>query len=214
MKKYLAWIVEALIWVLVIIICVMGSFWYKKIKLKQKHSYHVFFTDANGLKEGSPVKIMGKEVGYVSGIRIIKNKVFVSFVITNPDVVLPAGVTANIELTGLVGSRSLELYPPTSETPETEAIVSPLVSDRVQGAYSNSSRTSEILYNAARNLNQSMPIEQLPQFRKFIKDRAEEVKGIPNQIEEINQYEDKAIQQVQNNKSLKEFNKKMEKLSK
>ena len=72
--------------------------------------------DVDGLIAGSPVKFMGVQVGYIEKIRIVANDVYLKIVITDKDVVLPKGSIATVEFSGMGGSKSLEVYPPTKES--------------------------------------------------------------------------------------------------
>lgn len=215
MNKYVIWLTEAFIWTLIIITVIMGSFLYKHKKLKQKHSYHVFFSDTNGLKNGSPVKLMGVEVGYITHVKIVNSdEIFVSFVITAPNISIPLGARATIESTGLVGSRSLELYPPKTNIENTQELVFPYNPERVSGTFENSTKIADIIYYAANNVNKIIPIEQIPSLRYLIHTTSKEITTYPSKINSINNYENKIIEFIENNQAIKNFNKKMEELTK
>ena len=115
MKRYLFWIVELFIWILVLsalagtIIVVKSN--YKKFF----NTYQIFLPDVDGLIKGSPVKIMGINIGYVKQINIVGEDVYVKFIITTPNVRIPHGSKATVEFSGLGGSKSLEIYPPKSD---------------------------------------------------------------------------------------------------
>lgn len=79
--------------------------------------------DVDGMIVGSPVKLMGVQVGYIKNIKIIGNNVYVRFVITKENVTLPKGVIATVEFNGLGGSKSLELYPPDENEHSDKLIV-------------------------------------------------------------------------------------------
>lgn len=215
MKKYLIWIIEAIIWLLIIIALIMGIFLYNHIKLKEKHSYHLFFKDTNGIRNGSPVKFMGNEIGYVSNVKVINSdEIFISFVITKKGINLPVGTTANIESTGLVGSRSLELYPPKIQKENSAELIIPLNPERVQGVFTNASRVAEILYAASNGLNKAVATEQIPIIRDFIHSKYKDSNTFGTKIDEINEHQDQAIKYIQENETLHEFNKKMEDFAK
>mgnify|MGYP002626536340 CR=1 FL=1 len=72
--------------------------------------------DVDGLIVGSPVKFLGVPVGYISKVKIVSNEVYLKFVITDEDFVLPKGAIATVEFNGMGGSKSLEIYPPTKES--------------------------------------------------------------------------------------------------
>lgn len=104
---------ELLVWLVVILIIVAFTSLNSIYKSKNdENDYQVFLPDVDGLITGSPVKMMGVQVGHVVKIKPVKNEVYVNFVITNPDVHIPQGSEITVEFSGMAGSKSLELYPP------------------------------------------------------------------------------------------------------
>ena len=82
---------------------------------KEKSSsndYQIFLQDVDGLIVGSPVRMMGIEVGHVTKIKPTNDEVYVKFILTNPDVYIPQGTAVTVEFSGMAGSKSLELYLP------------------------------------------------------------------------------------------------------
>ena len=211
MKRYLSLIAEVALWFLVIISIIMGTFLYNHIKLKEKHSYHVFFSDTNGIRNGSPVKIMGNEIGYVSNVRVINSdEIFVSFVLTKPEISLPAGTIAKVESTGLVGSRSLELYPPKQKNAKPDELLLPVNPKRVQGAFESSSQIAQVLYNASSNVNKAVDVNKIPAIRGMVHKSYQQSVEINPQIDKINVQQDEIINLIKDNKKIKELNKNME----
>ena len=114
MKRHLLWIAELFIWLL-ILFSVSGVIMLTKYNYKKNfNTYQVFLPDVDGLINGSPVKLMGIQIGYINQINIVGEDVYVKFIITEADVKIPSGSRATVEFSGLGGSKSLELYPPTS----------------------------------------------------------------------------------------------------
>ena len=104
---------EILIWLVIIFLFVSASS--MGIVFKAKHDendYQIFLQDVDGLIIGSPVRMMGIEVGHVSKIKPVKDEVYVNFIITNPEVYIPQGTAVSVEFSGMAGSKSLELYLP------------------------------------------------------------------------------------------------------
>ena len=104
---------EFLFWLLIIFIFVSTSS--MGFMFKERHDendYQVFLQDVDGLIVGSPVRMMGIEVGHVTKIKPLKDEMYVKFVLTNPDVYIPQGTAVTVEFTGMAGSKSLELYLP------------------------------------------------------------------------------------------------------
>lgn len=88
-------------------------------------SYHVAFNDIDSIVIGSPVRILGVDVGHVTKIKTAPDKIYVEFVITDNNVKnLPNGTKATIEFFGIAGSRSIELTPPEKDSEDMGIIVS------------------------------------------------------------------------------------------
>lgn len=116
-------LVEGIIWFCILSLVVFSIRAYNVKYHKAQKQYQIFISDVDGLIIGSPVKFMGVQVGYVSYAKFVGNEVYVKFVITEPNVSLPKGVVANVEFSGMGGTKSLELYPPTAQDLKTEKII-------------------------------------------------------------------------------------------
>jgi ABC-type transporter Mla subunit MlaD len=104
---------EILLWLVVIAFFISLSS--LGIIFKEKHDendYQIFLPDVDGLIVGSPVRMMGIQVGHVVKIKPIKDVVYVKFILTNPEVYVPQGTQVTVEFSGMAGSKSLELYLP------------------------------------------------------------------------------------------------------
>lgn len=108
---------ELLIWLIVVLLFVSFSTIFGIQKEKNDlNDYQIFLPDVDGLIVGSPVRMMGIEVGYIKKIKPTDKEVYVKFVLTNPDVYIPQGTSATVEFSGMAGSKSLELYLPDKNT--------------------------------------------------------------------------------------------------
>ena len=109
--------IELLLWlILILMVVIFSSIALIHKEKDSEHDYKVFLPDADGLIVGSPVKMMGIEVGHVVKIKPIKDEVYVKFILTNPDVYIPQGTQITVEFSGMAGSKSLELYLPDENT--------------------------------------------------------------------------------------------------
>lgn len=112
MKKHVFWIIELFIWLLILFFIsgtiMLAKYYYKKTF----NTYQVFLTDVDGLINGSPVRYMGIQVGYINQVNIVGEDVYVKFVVTQKNFKIPKGSMTTVEFTGLGGSKSLEIYPP------------------------------------------------------------------------------------------------------
>lgn len=108
---------ELLFWLIIILIIVSFSTLIRIHKEKNDtNDYQIFLQDVDGLIVGSPVRMMGIQVGYINKIKPTNKEVYVKFILTNPDVYIPQGTVATVEFSGLAGSKSLELYLPNQNT--------------------------------------------------------------------------------------------------
>ncbi len=114
---------EFIIWFMILCFCIAGIKIYQRHEAKKLVTYQIFLPDVDGLVVGSPVKFLGVEIGYIDKIKILYDRVYLKFVITDKDIVLPKGSIATVEFAGMGGSKSLEIYPPTKESLATGKII-------------------------------------------------------------------------------------------
>lgn len=87
------------------------------------NTYQIFLPDVDGLINGSPVRLMGIQIGYVNQINIVGEDVYVKFIVTAPKTRIPRGSTATVEFSGLGGSKSLEIYPPSLKNSHSDKLL-------------------------------------------------------------------------------------------
>ena len=143
-KKYII-LTEIIIWLFIIIMGV--CFFVNKTTFKDNNNngYYLFFDDAGGLVKGSPVRLMGMNIGYVRDVKIFDNKVFVSFIVTKEDVTVPNRATATVEFYGLGGSTSLELSPKTSLKSDNGEIIIPSGTYRIQDYWNGAKLSANVM---------------------------------------------------------------------
>ena len=107
---------ELLIWLVIILIIVAVSTITYVSNTQKDNDYNIFMSDVDGLIVGSPVRMMGIEVGHVTKIKPTNGEVYIKFLITDKSLTLPQGTIATVEFSGMAGSKSLELYLPDSNT--------------------------------------------------------------------------------------------------
>lgn len=120
--KLFQWL-EILIWVLILSIALAGIKHYSYKKHSHLKKYQIFLHDVDGLISGSPVRMMGVQIGYVESVKIVRDEVYVKFVLNNNDITLPKGVIATVEFNGMAGSKSLEIYPPDATSIATNKLI-------------------------------------------------------------------------------------------
>lgn len=107
---------ELLFWLVVILIITAFSTFHYMSRIKTDNNYNIYLPDVDGLIVGSPVRMMGIEVGHITKIKPINEEVFVKFIIPDKSIVIPQGTVATVEFSGMAGSKSLELYLPDKQT--------------------------------------------------------------------------------------------------
>lgn len=115
--------IEFLVWFLILCIVIVGFRYTRYKHIKQLATYQIFLQDVDGLIVGSPVKYMGVQVGHIQKIKILTNEVYIKFVITEKEFKLPQGAIATVEFSGLGGSKSLEIFPPTPESKSSKKLI-------------------------------------------------------------------------------------------
>ena len=142
-----AW-VEFAVWLLAAAILILGIRYHHQQSQKQFKHYQIFMSDADGLIVGSPVKFLGVQVGDIRQVRIISSEVYINFVITQKDLVLPVGSIATVEFSGLGGSKALEIYPPSEKFPTDKivAVKEPTRLNKVMGLFSEIFRDLDSIF--------------------------------------------------------------------
>lgn len=123
MNKRLVWYSEIFCWAVFIMAIILGFTYSFATSEHKNHSYYMFFQDVDGLSKGSPVRMMGYQIGYVKDVKVFKDNIFVSFLVTERNVFIPTGSTARVEFYGLGGSKSLEIEPPSEAQKNGEIII-------------------------------------------------------------------------------------------
>ena len=107
---------ELLFWLVIILIITAFSTFNYINKIKTDNNYNIYLPDVDGLIVGSPVRMMGIEVGHITKIKPTNEEVYVKFIIPDKSIAIPQGTVATVEFSGMAGSKSLELYLPEKQT--------------------------------------------------------------------------------------------------
>lgn len=113
---YITHKMELLVWLIVTLIIVSVSTVLYLKKQQNDNDYTIFMNDVDGLIVGSPVRMMGIEVGHITKIKPTNEEVYIKFIITDDSISIPQGTVATVEFSGMAGSKSLELYLPDENT--------------------------------------------------------------------------------------------------
>lgn len=113
---YITHRIELLVWLLIVLLILTVTTTIQRISNQKDNDYTIFMNDVDGLIEGSPVRMMGIEVGYITKIQPANDEVYIKFLITDKTVTIPQGTVATVEFNGMAGSKSLELYLPDKTT--------------------------------------------------------------------------------------------------
>ncbi len=86
MNKRLIWFSELFLWSVIILAVILGFTYASATAYEKNHSYYMFFNDVDGLSQGSPVRMMGFQIGYVRDVKVFDDNIFVSFLVTERNV--------------------------------------------------------------------------------------------------------------------------------
>lgn len=195
MRKYHLWLIEIIVWALIIV--AISIPFYNNISHKKELNAtgHAFFEDTDGLIVGSPVRFMGTQVGYLSNVEIIGSEAYVSFVITEKNLKIPHGTIATVEFTGIAGSKSLELYPPTKESLARGHAISVVDPIRLSTFVSNQQSIATNLINMTNQINMLVTKNNISQIRNWM-NTAELFSKSNEMLDNFNDFEDNAINKL------------------
>ena len=194
MKKHTLWLTEFLVWVLVLFGALFVGAYLYSVHIKKNYTYYAFFNDVDGLIKGSPVKMLGYQIGYVSNISLINNDdVFVTFVITEKDITMPDSMVATVEFTGMGGSKSLELTPADSKSKKN--IISVTQPKRVQDIYVNQTVIAQNLVLMSAGFMKMANDRAVNTLKAFIKN-PRELSEFDTLIEDIDNQQNNLIRRV------------------
>jgi len=141
------------------------------------------FHNANEISKGSPVRMMGTDIGFVSNLRLQQDYVAVT-VQTNPGTLpIPSGSKFNILFTGLAGAKSIEVVPPQSPQPTVNGQPVYLVEEplRMRDTLNASIDVTQALQKGAENITdffgKKKPVEEL----QFNIQQAHQISTVANQ---------------------------------
>ena len=169
MRKYTLWITELIIWSVLILSTLFISFYIYSSHVKEKHTYYVFFNDVDGLIKGSPVKIQGYQVGYVSNISLVNEDVFITFIITDKKLVMPERLAATIAFTGMGGSKSLELFVP-PEGSKAKNYITTIEPRRLQDFYFYQNQIAQNIVYMTKDFLEMFDSKRTQSLKEFIKE--------------------------------------------
>ena len=180
------WLVELIVWSFVLF-CGFSYFVYKTaIKDNFNNTYYIFFNDAGGLVKGSPVHLMGINIGYIKDVKIFDNKVFISILVTKKNVSIPKSATATIEFYGLGGSAFLELNPSTASENIHEEEIIPSKTYRVQDYWDGQKLTANTMIDMYTSLAKSIDKSDILH-NKQVLFQSDFMKNIVNATQKINE---------------------------
>lgn len=116
-------VIEIFILICLLALVIMGVLIFKHYKYDKPNTYNIVFKDIDSIVKGSPVRFMGINVGYVTKLKRKDGYIICRIRITKDNVKIPDFTRAKVEFNGLGGSKSIELFPPTSDDTGIQGIV-------------------------------------------------------------------------------------------
>lgn len=195
---------EAIVWMLILTLVIGGIRYHNYKKKAELKTYQIFLQDVDGLIVGSPVRMMGLQIGHVERVKIVSDHVYVKFILEDKNLSLPKGVIATVEFNGLGGSKSLELYEPTKESLASNKLIvvnKPMrLSDSLSLLDDMFNKLGSILVRCSHFMGEVADI--MPDSGQIsIEDEQQNIKTIDDKINLYNQ------NRIKINKMIKEFKK-------
>ena len=116
-------VIEIFILICLLALVITGVLIFKHYKYDKPNTYNIVFKDIDSIVKGSPVRFMGINVGYVTKLKRKDGYIICRIRITKDNVKIPDFTRAKVEFNGLGGSKSIELFPPTSDDTGIQGIV-------------------------------------------------------------------------------------------
>ena len=187
---------EFFAWVLIILFIFGIFFVTNKILNKSNRTYYLFSNDVDGLIVGSPVKLMGVQIGHVSSLKSADEKIYVEFCVTKKEKI-PTGSYASVEFSGLGGSKSLEIYPPETKPTKRSKILYLKKNYRISSLYENQINLSNNLLKASANFAPYLTDELILRYKDFLQNDVD-FEFYKNFIENLNKKEYDLIHKIKN----------------
>lgn len=202
MKRHVFWLIELFIWLFIIIFTIFGIRFYNAKHVAKENTYHIFLQDIDGLMKGSPVKLMGVQIGYVTEINVIDDYMYVSFLVSHKNIEIPRGSKALIESYGIAGSKSIELYPPKDKVNELSAIIFVENPIRASSAFLTQNEIAKTIITVANGTTAIIDTQTVEQHKNNIQKLAE-LTGKTN-FDVIDEKSDEMIRMIKNSRKTKE----------
>lgn len=171
MKKRTFWILELFVWGLILFSIIFTCGYINQKKIEENSTYYVFFKDVDGLIKGSPVKIQGYQIGYISNIELMEDQAFITFVVTDKNIEMPNKLSASIAFTGMGGSKSLELFVPPPNAKEKNYITTK-EPRRINDFYMYQNQIAKLLVSMTGDFMQMFNDRNITILKTFIKNPA------------------------------------------
>ena len=198
MKKHVFWLIELFIWLLIVILATVSIRFYNINKASKENTYHIFLQDIDGLMKGSPVKIMGVQIGYVTEINVIEDYMYVSFLVSKDNIEIPHGTKALIESYGIAGSKSIELYPPKEKADEMQNLLFVEKPIRASAAFLTQNSIAKTLITVSNGATAMLDTQTASEHKKNIQKLAE-LSGKAN-FDDIDEKSDEMIEKLKSNR--------------
>ena len=195
-------LLEIFIWILLLGGLALAGMHTIRHYFGNNQNYQVIFKDVDNLMVGAPVRIMGIQIGHVTHIRPIKDKVEVSFTVKNRRFFIPNGSNISIQFTGIAGSKSLEIESPgsTSHQGEFIKIVEPV---RINSLMEIQAKITRSIADTAESIlnfigqGKIISIQQnIKSASRLTKDSAYKAQNVTKTLEQMNESLDKGTQDI------------------
>ncbi len=159
---------DILLWLVLALLLAYGVYFFAiALPAKRGQTFTLNFRNANEISKGSPVRLMGTDIGFVSDLRIRNDHVEVTIQTDPGSLKIPSGSTFDILFTGLGGAKSVEIAAPETAQPMINGQPIYRVQDpiRMQDVLNATIDVTQALQKGAENITdffgKKKPVEEL-----------------------------------------------------
>lgn len=187
MRKFIFLLLEILAGICILSLLLFAGINKYREYVNTKPSYTVTFRDIDGLGIGSPVRLMGMQIGNVTKLELLNSEIYVTFRNNDKNIKLPEGAVATISFTGLAGSKSLEIMPPSDVSAKNRKILSAVEPVRINSVFEVQNSISESVLEYTKGVLEFIGEENIffaPEKTGVVSEDIEDVKNIDTEKKE------------------------------
>ncbi len=206
MKKFAFLLLEILIGILLLSILFFPGIYKFREYVNSYPCYTVRFKDVDGLNVGSPVRLMGIQIGHVIKLELLESEIYVTFRITKKNTPIADGSIASVQFTGLAGSKSLEIKAPGKFSTKNKKVIYSIEPVRISSVMQVQTTISENVLEFCRGILGFFSKERIETTKVNVKNTSEYMQETNQSINStLNMIKSSSSDIVKDTKEIKQF---------